>query len=41
MPSDGVKDVEGVADRADVDTGQGGLLVHGGGGGRVVGGTEE
>lgn len=28
MPSDGVEDVEGVANGADVDTGQGRLLVH-------------
>ena len=29
MPGDGVKDVEGVAYGADVDSGEGGLLVHG------------
>lgn len=30
MPGDSVEDVEGVANGADVDSGEGGLLVHGG-----------
>jgi hypothetical protein len=43
MPGDGVEDVEGVAYGADVDSGEGGLLVHGRRSRRegVVGETEE
>lgn len=41
MPRDGVEDVEGVSDGADMDTGEGGLLKHwkegSGRGERVVG----
>ena len=28
MPGDGIEDVEGVTDGADVDAGEGGLLIH-------------